>query len=854
MLVLVLLLLCCCYCLPQAELTSEQNRDPLTEESPPLLRKLLSQHALHHRDRITVQPLGPGHERVRRSTALPKQLRVTVPWLSDAEEITLQLQHSTHVSGHGLVLEAVDAAGTRRPFDLDLSRFYRGTVVGHVESQVTAHIDRDGSLTAVVVLHGALHMIEPADAYGHIEHVVVYRASDMVWPALHSNHSSDGRVAPPPGVICGHKDHHPYSPLQQGESWRHTESPVLRRQRRDVTKNTCGLTIEVDSRFFVSRGSNLATTSNTIINFINFIDSRLRQTDFNGITNVGVAIKRLTVYESSVTDPYYQSAVWVPEDLLLFLARRDWSTTCLTHLFTHQDFDGGVQGMAYVASSSSMGICDNFNEPNQTYYLNVGLTTTLNFGANVLQLMAILVTQHELGHNFGSNHDPATALCQPSEAAGGDYVMYASSVDGSETNHISFSPCSRDSMSAVLSARSSVCFEPEPQALCGNGRVEPNGVDGINGTSDDEECDAGYSGDECCTASCKLQPTATCSDANSECCRNCTHAGDVYAGAVLVHAAKLCYQEFAFDPQCRGNTYCVNSSFTCPTLNQKPAGSECRNGGKCESNSDPSLRCVSMCAQFGGKDCACANSGDECKLCCEDDPTQHPYCDVGFVWTSRTHTNGTTATACFNETETTWTDSSDVRPGGRAFGASCVLASSVLGQPVFGEFRTAAGLPFNSTTLVKTVGTTCDGGQCGEGGVCLRSKNDFTSQLLGFIGSLSVDSIRAFMRKNVVGSAIVFSLPVWILVSYCIRRSDKKKIAKLKADMKHIRSKRKNTFKVKSNQRGQAARVAGNQVAPTARTPDPTAGYFPSQRRDSQPHPRYTQSTDFRALQEDSFT
>jgi len=35
--------------------------------------------------------------------------------------------------------------------------------------------------------------------------------------------------------------------------------------------------------------------------------------------------------------------------------------------------------------------------------------------------------------------------------------------------------------------------------MCGNGRIDG-----------DEECDAGYSGDQCCDRKCKLKPEAHC--------------------------------------------------------------------------------------------------------------------------------------------------------------------------------------------------------------------------------------------------------------------------------------------------------------------------------------------------------
>lgn len=63
----------------------------------------------------------------------------------------------------------------------------------------------------------------------------------------------------------------------------------------------------------------------------------------------------------------------------------------------------------------------------------------------VLQLMvfllslmqeADLVTTHELGHNFGAEHDPDDiADCAPREDQGGKFVMYPIAVSGDHVNN-----------------------------------------------------------------------------------------------------------------------------------------------------------------------------------------------------------------------------------------------------------------------------------------------------------------------------------------------------------------------------------------------------------------------------------
>lgn len=49
---------------------------------------------------------------------------------------------------------------------------------------------------------------------------------------------------------------------------------------------------------------------------------------------------------------------------------------------------------------------------------------------------ADLVTTHELGHNFGAEHDPDNIpFCAPSDDHGGKFVMYPIAVSGDHINN-----------------------------------------------------------------------------------------------------------------------------------------------------------------------------------------------------------------------------------------------------------------------------------------------------------------------------------------------------------------------------------------------------------------------------------
>lgn len=150
--------------------------------------------------------------------------------------------------------------------------------------------------------------------------------------------------------------------------------------------------------------------------------------------------------------------------------------------------------------------------------------------SDILSLQeADLVTTHELGHNFGAEHDPDNiADCAPNDDQGGKFVMYPIAVSGDHANNKvllsilcwlfpltysyfflltycfpqRFSSCSRFSISKTLKIKAQQCFKERSSKLCGNSRVE-----------EDEDCDPGLlhlNDDPCCTAKCKFKKNALC--------------------------------------------------------------------------------------------------------------------------------------------------------------------------------------------------------------------------------------------------------------------------------------------------------------------------------------------------------
>ena len=176
---------------------------------------------------------------------------------------------------------------------------------------------------------------------------------------------------------------------------------------------------------------------------------------------------------------------------------------------------------------------------------------------------ADLVTAHEFGHNWGSEHDPDIPECSPSASQGGSYLMYTYSVSGYDVNNKKFSPCSLRFIRKVLLAKSSRCFTEPEESFCGNLRVEG-----------DEECDAGLLGsedrDSCCDENCRLRENSICSDKNSPCCHNCQY---------MQVNAKCRAANFA---TCEKDAECTGVSAECPKSDHMQDGTGCIEKGKCK--------------------------------------------------------------------------------------------------------------------------------------------------------------------------------------------------------------------------------------------------------------------------------
>ncbi|KFO84682.1 Disintegrin and metalloproteinase domain-containing protein 17, partial [Buceros rhinoceros silvestris] len=526
----------------------------------------------------------------------------------------------------------VDGEGKEKEYRVQWQDFFTGHVVGEHNSKVMAHIG-DEDFTVRINTDGEEYNIEPLWRFVdnvQDERLLVYRSEDI---------KDFSRLQSP--KVCGYLKLNEEELLPKGlEDGKQNEASDHRKKRAvpENSKNTCKMLVVADHRFFkyMGRGEE-STTINYLIELIDRVDDIYRNTSWdNGAFNgYGIQIEQIIIHNEpnpvNRGEKHYNMAKSYPDDrkdawdvkMLLeqfsFDIAEKAAHVCLAHLFTYQDFDMGTLGLAYVGSPrpNSHGgiffIC--FFLTSIAYYspiakkdifLNSGLTSTKNYGKTILTKEADLVTTHELGHNFGAEHDPdSLPECAPTEDQGGKYVMYPIAVSGDHENNKMFSSCSKKSIHRTIEIKAQECFKERNNKVCGNSRVDEG-----------EECDPGLlyqQADPCCSPDCKLKVGAKCSDRNSPCCKSCQFES----------AQKKCQE--AISATCKGESFCTGNSSECPPPGNAPDDTVCVDMGKCKDG-----ECVPFCEREKNlRSCACNETDNSCKVCCRDEQDRcMPYVDA----------------------------------------------------------------------------------------------------------------------------------------------------------------------------------------------------------------------------------
>ncbi|XP_077409714.1 disintegrin and metalloproteinase domain-containing protein 17-like isoform X2 [Vanacampus margaritifer] len=596
---------------------------------------------------------------------------------------------------------AIDDDGGERSLHVDRHAFFTGHVIGEENSHVQAHMD-DRDFSARILTKEAEFNIEPLWRFTWPSdgRLLVYRSDHI------RNLSRTRRPS-----VCSHVNFDP-SRLFPTED---NEEEYAARARRNVhpqSKNTCGVLLVADYRFFRHMGRReVSTTLSYLIGLMDRVDAIFRATSwgdkFSGygfqiqqilINEKPTAVRPRGVHYNMAGSPVAGQDVWKSQSLLHQFSMdvsEKAAKACLVHLFTYQDFINGTLGIAFVApvnADSPGGLCSKgmpvanlgvVSDPERMVYINSALTTTLNYGRTLLTKSVDLATAHELGHNWGAQHDFGD--CAPRDDQGGKFIMNSVANSGDYPNNKMFSVCSKRAVVKRLKSKAPLCFKERTGNVCGNSRLELA-----------EECDPGMvhmPPDPCCTGQCQLRAGARCSDRNSRCCRKCQ----------LEARGKVCQDRL--DAMCKGESYCTGSSEKCPPPENAPDQTRCLDSGRCRNGS-----CVPFCRAFVKLEpCACNETATSCMVCCRGrDGVCAPYQDK------------------------------------------------------------------EDQFLFLHKGKPCTVGFCDGAGKCMKQVQDVVQRLWDFIGKLDINTFAKFLADNLVGSVVTFSLLLWIPLSALVHCVDKR--------------------------------------------------------------------------------
>ncbi|XP_062330583.1 disintegrin and metalloproteinase domain-containing protein 12 isoform X1 [Osmerus eperlanus] len=332
------------------------------------------------------------------------------------------------------------------------------------------------------------------------------------------------------GGTCGHGFN---MTLPEARNLSHTPfrdfSTRHRRHAQSTTKYV-ELIIVADNREFQKQGKDVEKVKQRLAEIANYVDK------FYRALNIRVALVGLEVWSDSDKCPISQDPFTTLHEFL------DWRKVKLLPQRPHDNaqlvsgvyFQGTTIGMAPImsmctAEQSGGIVMDHSDNP-------LGAAVTL---------------AHELGHNFGMNHDTPERGCGCRVTVDrGGCIMTPSTGYPFPTV---FSSCSKKDLVASLEKGVGMCLfnMPEVKVLyggqkCGNGYVEEG-----------EECDCGEleeCSNPCCNATtCTLKGEAVC--AHGQCCQDCQLKP---AGTPCRDSSNSCdLPEFCTgtNPHCPANVY-----------------------------------------------------------------------------------------------------------------------------------------------------------------------------------------------------------------------------------------------------------------------------------------------------------
>ncbi|XP_040201010.1 disintegrin and metalloproteinase domain-containing protein 19 [Rana temporaria] len=448
--------------------------------------------------------------------------------------------------------------------------YYHGVVQGQKESSVAVSTC-PGIRGLITVSNNLSYVVEPlpGDSHRHL----IYRAEHLSLP----------------GGKCGHSK----SKKQNFSSF---NQPHHRVKREETEGERCvELYLVADYAEFQKHDSDLEQTQRKMLEVTNYIDK------FYRALKIRIALIGLEIWTAgdkcNVTENPYMT-------LRAFLSYRRKILQQTPHdnaqLITGRSFHGTTIGLAPLQAMCSS-------------YQSGGVN--MDHSDNAIGVAATMA--HEMGHNFGMNHDAAG--CCTAKPEDGGCIMAAAT--GHPFPKV-FNECNKRELERFLRSGGGMCLSNTPDtktlyggARCGNGFLEEG-----------EQCDCGdveQCDNPCCNATtCTLLPGAVC--AHGTCCHQCRLRPPGFPCRKTSRACDL--------PE-----FCTGHSPVCPSNSFQLDGTSCQDGDAFCYNG----RCLThkqQCRQLWGTGASIApdvcfekinTAGDQYGNCGRDLNGEYRKCEFG---------------------------------------------------------------------------------------------------------------------------------------------------------------------------------------------------------------------------------
>ena len=276
----------------------------------------------------------------------------------------IKLEHDQPRFAHGIKVFKVDEAGELQPYRFNTQHYVAGTVVNHDGNSSARLYINDGFVLGTITLDDEVFYLEPARFHYNdsAPQLLVYSRSDLKPDGWRMGAPADEQAS---FCSCGANSSHDHGPAagdRMGQDWyestatpRSTPANRLRTRRSQASSefNTCLMTVVADNRLYQYYESSEADVTAVMLNHIEEASRVFRATSFDGITGLGLAVREVIIESNLATDPFNRATWQVGPMLEQFSLAYTFDRSCLAHLFTRVDFDGGTLGLAWVGSPDS---------------------------------------------------------------------------------------------------------------------------------------------------------------------------------------------------------------------------------------------------------------------------------------------------------------------------------------------------------------------------------------------------------------------------------------------------------------------------------------------------------------------